>query len=122
MRRNSSESLIENAISAAPVVDAEGRAIGIVSKTDLLRHYYDREDVVIGMPAPETRARAIMNHAVFTLHEDADLSRAAALMAYEGVHHAVVIGVDGRARGIVSSLDILRWFARGHGYVMPGRH
>jgi CBS domain-containing protein len=99
------------------VVDATGRTIGVVSKGDILRAL-DHEGA---MPQVElARARQVMSHVVFALHSEADISRAAALMAYEGVHHIVVTDAEGRPAGIVSALDILRWFARDYGYVMPG--
>ena len=101
------------AISGAPVVDAAGRPIGIVSKTDVLRR---------GVPdgARIGCVRDVMTHVVFALQAEASLSRAAALMAFEGVHRIVVVAADGSALGIVSSLDILRWMARKDGYVVPG--
>ena len=125
-------------MSAAPVVDARGMAIGIVSKTDLLNEYFEREAdaaaLVVAMPdgntlelgpgfSPERAAKStvrdVMTHAVFSLPGEASISRAAALMAYEGVHRIVVTGRDGIAVGILSSLDILRWLARRDGYVLP---
>jgi CBS domain-containing protein len=104
------ELLVEQAIGAAPVVDGSGRAIGIVTKTDLLRASHELRASV----------RDVMSHVVFTLHAAADVSRAAALMAYEGVHHVVITSEDERPIGIVSSLDILRWLARRSGYVIAG--
>lgn len=125
------------AISGAPVVDAAGHPIGIVSKTDVLRHVVP-EGARIGSDGVEPSAsielavvsaaergaaptvRDVMTHVVFTLQAEASLSRAAALMAFEGVHRIVVVAADGSALGIVSSLDILRWLARKDGYVVPG--
>lgn len=111
------ELFVTHAIGAAPVVDASGRTIGVVSKGDLLRAL-DQEGAVPGIEI--ARARQVMSHVVFALHSEADISRAAALMAYEGVHHIVVTDAAGMPAGIVSALDILRWFARDYGYVMPG--
>ena len=107
----------EHGIGAAPVVDASGRAIGIITKTDLLRAC-DSDDAA---NACAQRVREVMSHVVFTLHAGADVSRAAALMGYEGIHHLVVTTADGKPAGIISSLDILRWLARERGYLMPGR-
>jgi CBS domain-containing protein len=53
-----------------------------------------------------------MSPLVFTLHPEDDVADAAALMAYEGVHHVVVSLGDDRPLGIVSSLDVLRWLAQ----------
>jgi CBS-domain-containing membrane protein len=125
-------------MNAAPVVDARGIAIGIVSKTDLLNEYFEREAdkaaLVATLPdsntlvlgpgfSPERAAKStvrdVMAHAVFSLPGEASISRAAALMAYEGVHRIVVTGRDSVAEGVLSSLDILRWLARRDGYVLP---
>lgn len=118
-------------IGAAPVVDARGHALGIVTKTDLVRCLQEREDAAHDPPVPgaahascvehenTTHVREIMSHVVFSLQAEASVDRAAALMAYEGVHHLVITASDGRAAGIVSSLDILRWLARHSGYVVP---
>jgi len=132
---------LEEGISAAPVVDRHGRAVGIVSKTDVLRFCAEEGSephpelatdadrsldvgVDIRIDINRTRdgeiaVRDIMTHVVFTLHAEASVSRAAALMAFEGVHRLVVVDADGCAVGIVSSLDILRWMARQDGYVVP---
>ncbi len=56
----------------------------------------------------------------FTLPASATLSRAAALMAFEGIHRVPVVSTDGRVVGIVSSLDVARWLARNDGYIAPG--
>jgi CBS domain-containing protein len=49
------------------------------------------------------------------------ISRVAALMAYERVHHVVVVDAEQRVIGIVSALDIARWVAHADGYVVPKR-
>lgn len=130
---------LSRGISAVPVVDDGQRAIGLVSKTDLLQRYYEAGDAE-GEAAVELQGaihypvdlggfdrdhiksatvRDVMTHHVFSLMRDASLSRAAALMSYEGVHRIVVTAADGRPLGVVASLDILRWIAQQDGYVMP---
>jgi CBS-domain-containing membrane protein len=114
---------LERSISAAPVVDADGRAIGMVSKTDLVREHWERGDahelcardeVSDGMHvAAVARATVgeIMTPLVFTLREDDPLSRAAAVMAAEDVHHLPIVDLEGHVVGILSSLDFVRWVA-----------
>lgn len=102
-------SLIDAGISGAPVVDKEGRPIGVVSKTDLLRH---------GV-APDARVKDIMTPMSFTLHEDQSVSKAAALMAYEGIHRLPIIDAAGTVVGLLSSLDILHWLACKTGNAVP---
>jgi CBS domain-containing protein len=104
--------LLEQNISACPVVDDEGRPVGVASKTDLVRWYHDGE--------PGSTVEDLMMPMAFTLTEDAPIAYAATLMAVEDVHHLPIVAGDGRVVGIVSALDIVRWLAHLDGYVVPG--
>ena len=101
--------LLEAGYSGAPVVDAEGAPVGVVSRTDLLRHGVTRDGLV----------RDIMTPTSFTLHEDQSLSKASALMAYEGIHRLPVVDTGGKVVGLLSSLDILHWLACKTGNSVP---
>ncbi|HEX2678075.1 MAG TPA: CBS domain-containing protein [Polyangiales bacterium] len=121
-------------IGAIPVVDA-GRPIGIVSKTDTMQRYYDEAESQSFADAVEVLEQVdspysirepivaldIMTRSVFSVSPETSISRAAALMAYERVHHVLIVSPDGTMRGIVSTLDIARWVARADGYVVPRR-
>ncbi len=135
--------LFEHGVSGVPVVDAEGKPIGIVSKTDLLRENYDRaeleqEEAVLrsgrvrswgvadspGLPAahaPKSTVGEIMTHSVSSLPESASVHEAAALMALEGVRRLPILDHDDRVVGIVCASDVLTWLAREAGYVVPSR-
>lgn len=101
--------LLDGGFSGAPVVDDEGVPVGFVSKTDLVRH---------GV-TPDGRVRDIMTPMSFTLHEDQSVSKASALMAYEGIHRLPVIDGRGRVVGLLSSLDVLHWLACKSGESVP---
>jgi CBS domain-containing protein len=101
--------LLDGGYSGAPVIDDEGTPVGVVSKTDLLRH---------GV-TPGGRVRDIMTSMSFTLHEDQSVSKASALMAYEGIHRLPVVDAAGRVVGLLSSLDILHWLACKTGNSVP---
>lgn len=129
--------ILERNISGAPVVDAAGRPVGVVSKTDLIREQQaagddqETERLVTRRQGFEsgpgfhaeriTRATVgeIMMPIAFTLPETASVSRAAALMALEGVHRVPVISEEGKVVGILSAMDILRWLAETEGYLVP---
>ncbi|MCK6544522.1 CBS domain-containing protein [Myxococcota bacterium] len=132
------ETMLDRGFSGAPVVDKEGRPVGIVSKTDLLRELHERGDthevdparlrtksgrqfaVRTGYHVSElSRATVgdVMMPVAFTLSESAPISQAAALMSFEGVHRVPVVSMAGTVVGIVSSLDILRWLAEQSGYL-----
>ena len=101
--------LLDGGYSGAPVIDEEGKPVGVVSKTDLLRH---------GV-TPGARVRDIMASMTFTLHEDQSVSKASALMAYEGIHRLPVVDAAGKVVGLLSSLDILHWLACKTGNSIP---
>lgn len=132
--------LLEQGLSGVPVVDAAGKPIGIVSKTDLLRAERDRADtteevkprvrtsegleVELGsgfhvVDVPRGVASDVMTSVVLALNESEPIGHAGALMAFEGVHRLVAISDDGEVVGVLSSLDILRWLGQKSGYVLP---
>jgi CheY-like chemotaxis protein/predicted transcriptional regulator len=102
-------------LTSAPVVDARGRVVGMVTCTDLARATWDPQVIAHA----RTVADIMMNYP-FTLSSSASLARAAALMAYEGVHRVVVVEPSGSVAGIVSGADVMRWLARKEGFVVPG--
>jgi CBS domain-containing protein len=128
--------LLERGISAAPVVDDQGHAIGVVSKTDLLRFSHDEppcsQPLAASYEAAESelepgfhmeplqtgKVSDVMTPVAFTLSESASIANAAALMAYEGIHQVPVTGLDHQVVGMISTLDILRWVARRAGYAI----
>jgi CBS domain-containing protein len=127
--------LLEHEISGVPVVDAAGAPIGVVSKTDLVRERYENQDTleVRTYGARETGGyhesnvgrtlvADVMVGMTFALPEDATLSQASALMAYEGVHRVPVVSADGKVVGILSAIDVLWWLANQDGYLIAKRH
>lgn len=116
--------LLDRAIGGVPVVDEDGKAIGIVSRTDLLRRQEDPPDeprLERGFHVerePETAAD-VMTPAPISIIEAMPISEAAAIMAFEGLHHLPVRGSGGTCVGMLSSLDVLRWLARTDGYQIP---
>jgi CBS domain-containing protein len=135
-----SSQLLEHDISGAPVVDDAGKPIGVVSKTDLLRWSYERGDegeplvprgrteegyeegLGTGFHSSQlgrTTVQEIMTPVVFALSENVPVTRAAALMAYEGVHRIPVVSFRGDVVGLLSALDIVRWVAEADGYQLP---
>jgi CBS domain-containing protein len=106
--------LIQRGISGVPVVNERGLPVGMVSKTDIVRHLY--EDGETRAEGGATTAGELMLPLAFTLLETASLSHAAALMAWEGVHRLPICSDAGDVVGILSSLDVVRWLSREEGY------
>jgi CBS domain-containing protein len=61
----------------------------------------------------------VMSPIVLALHESSNIGQAASLMAFEGVHRLPVVADGGEVVGILSALDVLRWFGRRSGYLIP---
>lgn len=92
--------LLEEDVRSAPVVDSARRAVGMISRADLLRD----------QPG-DTRVTQVMMALPFCVRADAAITEAAALMAYEEVHQVPVVSEDDKVVGLVTSIDVLRWLA-----------
>ena len=88
--------LDRNHVSAVPIVDTEGHAVGIVSARDL------RADVSGGTPV-----KKIMTEKVYTVPEYDDVSVAARVMRNHRIHR-VVVTREQKIVGILSSFDLLK--------------
>lgn len=100
---------LEKDLSQAPVVDALWRPLGMVSKNDLLRLFDAHQQT--GKRA-YSRVSEVAVPQVVSIHRDASLSVAAALMANEGVHALPIVAHGGEVVGVISTLDIIRWLAK----------
>ncbi len=102
---------------ALPVVDPEGRVVGIVTDREVLQAMRPPSPSVLrgGRPAAEALAPRvamdIMSRTVVCTSVDADAAELAGLMIDNDVRHVVVLD-QGRLVGIVSSFDVLRAIAR----------
>ncbi|HKU37374.1 MAG TPA: CBS domain-containing protein [Polyangiales bacterium] len=120
--------LIERKISGVPVVDERGKPIGIVSKTDLVRHRFEDGETAAVDPRlglgfhvselAEGTVADVMSPLPITVSEDTPVSRVAAAMASEAVHRLPIVGADGAVVGIISALDLVGWYARREGFVV----
>ncbi|MFB7362564.1 CBS domain-containing protein [Streptomyces hydrogenans] len=109
-------------VTALPVLEGEGRVVGVVSEADLLlkEEFHDRR---LGMierlrrrdvtaKAASDRAAELMTTPAVTVPPEASLSRAARLMAVRRVRRLPVVDADGAIRGVVSRSDLLKVFLR----------
>ncbi|MFJ6405479.1 CBS domain-containing protein [Streptomyces hydrogenans] len=109
-------------VTALPVLEGEGRVVGVVSEADLLlkEEFHDRR---LGMierlrrrdataKAASDRAAELMTTPAVTVPPGASLSRAARLMAVRRVRRLPVVDADGTIRGVVSRSDLLKVFLR----------
>jgi len=98
--------LQRNKVGAVPVVDSEGRPVGIVSATDL----------VASLKADSPVSR-IMTEKVYTVPRYDDVSVAARIMRNHRIHRLVVTH-EQKVVGMISAFDLLalvqdhRWTAK----------
>ena len=112
--------LVDRAINAVPVVDVDGRLMGIVSERDLLplethhdprRHAMPNGNGSSTAPPPGRTAGELMTRDVVALPPDADVADVARLMIDHRIKQIPV--VEGhRVVGIVARRDLLNVLAR----------
>ncbi|MDV9186748.1 CBS domain-containing protein [Streptomyces sp. SR27] len=116
--------LSEHQVTAVPVVDGDGRVVGVVSEGDLLRKAADQAAAPSGMPAvPDletweeakaegTRAEELMSAPAVCTRPEWTVAEAARLMEVQGVKRLVVVDGDDHLLGIVSRRDLLAVYLR----------
>ncbi len=100
----------EQRITGAPVVNADGELVGVISETDIIRKTNS-----IGAWSPNT-AGQIMTKPAVTVRPDETLQRVCEMM-YNRRIHRVVVAEGTQIRGILTTMDILRAIAthlKGH--------
>lgn len=93
-------------IRQAPVLDAKGKLIGIVSERDLLTAIDVNGDTVV--ENLRRLVRDVMTTPVVATAPVTDIRRVAAVMLEGGVDGVPIIGDEGRLLGFVSRSDVLR--------------
>ncbi|MER6092294.1 CBS domain-containing protein [Streptomyces bluensis] len=109
-------------VSAMPVLEGEGRVVGVVSEADLLpkEEFRDSDPNLLEQrrrlsdlaKAGAVTAGELMSAPAITVHSDATLAQAARIMAVRRVKRLPVIDDEGMLQGIVSRADLLKVFLR----------
>jgi CBS domain-containing protein len=99
--------LAGHGLSALPVIDGQGRVLGVVSETDL----FGDSQRPAGGPAATTAGEVMTSPAV-TVSPHATLTEAARRMQADGLKRLPVVAASGRLIGIVSRADLLRPLVR----------
>lgn len=109
-------------VSAMPVLEGEGRVIGVVSEADLLlkEEFRDSDPVLLEQrrrlsdiaKAGAVTAGDLMSTPALTIHPDTTLAQAARIMAVKHVKRLPVVDALGMLQGIVSRADLLKVFLR----------
>ena len=115
--------LVEKSISGLPVVDADGRVVGIVSEGDFLAreagHWSEasidgkREAKAARNPKADARtAGEAMTSPVLTIEPFRAIRAVAEIMVTNHVNRLPVVDAEGRLLGIVSRADLVRAFVQ----------
>ncbi|WP_328924023.1 CBS domain-containing protein [Streptomyces sp. NBC_00190] len=109
-------------ITAVPVIEGEGRVVGVVSEADLLtkEEFHEHRPGLIEQmrrlgdtaKAGSVRAEELMTSPAVTIRPDATLPQAARLMVDRRIKRLPVVDADGTLLGIVSRADLLKVFLR----------
>ncbi len=117
---NAANILSEKNISGLPVVDNDGRAVGIVTQADILSIVGVSKDPsvkdllkhLLGEKLPERKmgdiVGDIMTSPVATIHPEANIAEAVHKMAEKKIRRLCVVDGNNRLIGLITRADILR--------------
>lgn len=103
--------LVSHGFTAAPVVDAEGRVLGMATEADLIRGRVLPEGGPVEAAERDVVA-SVMTPGVVAMRSDDDLAAVVSAMLANGIRSVPIVD-DGHLVGIVSRRDVLRCVARG---------
>jgi CBS-domain-containing membrane protein len=96
-------------ISGAPVLNHDGRLVGIASKADLADPRHRAGDVA----GTVRTVRDVMTRVVYAVRTRDSVLSAVKLMIAEDIHRAIVVSDGGSVAGIVTPMDVLRALVHG---------
>lgn len=94
-------------ITGAPVRDADGNVIGVLSETDLLHRFIEER----GMP--KGKVGGAISGVVWSISPDDPAIDAVRMMTSRRIHRVIVVEAPGKLVGIVSTMDVLRAIEKG---------
>lgn len=97
--------LTARGFGAAVVVDAAGRPVGVVTKTDLLVHARGH---AAALEADRTPVKNLMTPAVFSVKADTPAKSVVGQFLALTVHHLFVADAAGVLVGVISPVDVLK--------------
>jgi CBS domain-containing protein len=127
--REAVNTMVENRVSALPVVDARGHCVGVISVTDLLgitkdlsdelnalseSRGLDHESLVQKLEQADVLTEQVkgwMSSEVVSVGIESTIRHAARQMLRNRVHRLVVLDDQRHVVGIVSTMDLLAAFA-----------
>jgi CBS domain-containing protein len=128
--RHAAQIMLDRAISGLPVVDAEGRPVGVVSERDLIHLDEDAEkrarwwldilaegeelspDFLAAIHGMNRTVAKVMRTDLITVTEQTPLREVAERITRQNIRRVLVVQ-DGKLVGIVARRDLVKVLARG---------
>lgn len=110
--------MFANKVHHVPVVDEQGRLIGLVTTNDLRRAGPPEEHATnaeIEEALSKVVTEDIMTLDLVTIHPTDAIERAADLLGVDSFHSLPVVDGDGRLLGIVCTRDVIRFLSQRRG-------
>ena len=101
------ENLFNKGITGAPVVDANGVCVGMITSVDFMRRQGAEDASAPWTPPINEEVGHLMTRGARTVSADSPLLDAARMMCNSHVHRLPVTASDGRLVGILTSLDVV---------------
>lgn len=98
--------LVDHGFSGAPVVDAAGRAVGVISLSDVVVR--DRNHGCGWLAANTPFVRDVMTPAVCGVRPETSAAEVIEEMVLLRVHRLFVIDADGVLVGVIAASDVVR--------------
>ena len=100
-------------IAGLPVVNANGRLVGVISQTDLLYLAVPAVQALIRHRESGVRVGEVMSTPPVTIDSAATLRQAARRMMDERFHRLVAVDAHGRPIGVIAAMDFVALVAEG---------
>lgn len=93
--------LYENQISGVPVVDSQGKVVGVVTEKDIL-------NIIFSGNVQHTKVGDIMSRNVIKFSPDTDIDKVALAISEHNIRRVIIVDKDNKVVGIVSRRDIIK--------------
>ena len=120
--KEAARTMTDLGVSGLPVLDDQGRIVGIITEADFLAREAGRAeprrrrllDALFSEPqvAEAENVEQAMTLDPVVIYPEASLTEAARVMVNHGVKRLPVVDADGRLRGVISRADVVAAFTR----------